>query len=142
MNIVVDASAAMAAVLRSQSTGSALQFLARHRAETLVAPYIFYWEAVNVLVRLRRRGLLSARGHARAVEDIAELDIEVFDAPPVDEVLALGDQAMNMGLRPFDAAYLALAVQLDCPLASRDSALLAVAGRHVRCFDLQGDHLT
>jgi predicted nucleic acid-binding protein len=46
--------------------------------------------------------------------------------------------ARRTGLSLFDAAYLALALDQEWALASRDEALLAVAAKTgLRCFDLR-----
>ena len=50
-------------------------------------------------------------------------------------------EAFQLGLSVFDTAYLRLAIELDCALASRDDRLLIVARRFVPCLDLQGDRI-
>ena len=141
IEIVIDASAALAAVLRSQATGASRQFIVNHSDDRYIAPHIFYWELSNALVRLHRRGLLSLGAYSQAINDLRALEVEVQAPMPDAPVLELGQRALELGIRPFDAAYLLLAIERDCALASRDDQLIVVARRFVPCFDLQGDHL-
>ena len=142
IEIVIDASAALAAVLRSQMTGASRQFIASRGDDRYVAPHIFYWEISNALVRLHRRGLLSRGAYGQAISDVQALDVEVQLPMPDAPILALGQRALDLGIRPFDAAYLFLAIERDCALASRDDQLINVARRFVPCLDLQGEQLT
>jgi predicted nucleic acid-binding protein len=139
--IVIDASAALSFLLPSQVTGAAMQFLANRDSDGFVAPYVFAWEVSNVLVRLRLRGLLTAGAYQQAFDDLAELDISLAGPQPADQIVALGELAAGEGIRLFDAAYLALAIDRRGALASRDDRLLEVARRCVPSFDLRGDRL-
>lgn len=139
--IVVDASAALGWVLTTQQTGAARAFIVQRRADRFIAPHVFPWEIANVLNRFQRRGLLTGDGYDQAIDDLKALEIEVIAPQSVDEVFGLGRRAGPLGLRPFDMAYLALAVARGCNLASRDAGLLGVASRYVDCFDLRGDQL-
>lgn len=137
--IVIDASAALALVLTSQSTGASRSFLAPRDSESFIAPYIFTWEVANVLARLARRGPLRQEALKETRADLRQLEI-AFQAPPDDaETWLIAEKASAFGLRVFGAAYLLLAMERRCALASRDDRLLVVARRFVPCLDLQGD---
>ena len=138
--IVLDASAALAVVLSSQQTGAARALVGR-RSDRFVVPHVFSWEIANVLNRLQRRGLLSGGGYDQAIDELAALEIEAINPVSIDEVFAVGRRAAALGIRPFDMAYLALAVARGCELASRDDRLLNVACKYVGCLDLQEDTL-
>jgi predicted nucleic acid-binding protein len=134
--VVLDASAALAWLLPSQATATAHQLLEQADEYDFIAPDIFLWEVANVLVA-------KARGHSIVVRDaFDQLDgIEIdLDHPLTDgEVRQMTDVATATGLGLFDAAYLALAIERNGVLASRDKLLLSAAvAVGVDVFDLRG----
>ena len=134
--LVLDASAALAWLLPSQATMAADRLLARADEYDFIAPDVFRWEVANVL-------MVKARGHSLAADEaFGQLDaLEiVFDQPLAEgEVRQLVDVAIANGLSLFDAAYLALAIERDAALASRDGPLLAAGiAAGVDVFDLRG----
>jgi predicted nucleic acid-binding protein len=133
--VVLDASAALAWLLPSQATASASRLLEQADDYDFIAPDVFTWEVGNVL-------LMKARGHSIVVGDaFGQLDgIEIaFDHPlTAAEIRQLSDVATIAGISLFDAAYLALAVEQNAGLASRDSLLLnAAAAAGLPVFDLR-----
>jgi predicted nucleic acid-binding protein len=140
--VVIDASAALSFFLPTQSTGAADEFLESRDRNSFIAPYAFVWDVGNVLVRLRLRGLLPLDSYQDVSDVLADLDISIAAATPVGDVAALGELAASEGLRLFDAAYLALAVERGCGLASRDERLLQAARSIVPTYDLLGERLT
>ena len=139
--VVVDASAAAAFILPSQATGAARSFFDGRKPGEFLAPSIFTWEITNVMVRLGLRGVRGAAVE-QAFDTIATLEIAVQSPPSDPQVFEIARHALQVGLSVFDTAYLRLAIERDCALASRDDRLLAVARRFVPCFDLQGERLT
>ncbi|MBX3483447.1 type II toxin-antitoxin system VapC family toxin [Phenylobacterium sp.] len=140
--VVVDASAALAWILRSQSTPASAAFVAGRGERRFVAPYIFHWEVGNVLTGLRRRGVLSDGAHEQAMLDLDALRFEFEEPLTPDHIRLLGPLALAWRLTLFDTAYVALALEREFPLASRDDRLLAAgASAGIRCIDLRGDRL-
>lgn len=134
--IVLDASAALAFLLATQSTTAAETFLNGLDGGGFLAPAIFTWEVTNVLQRHKTRGLRIVE-FEQALIELANLEI-VIEPPILDaEVLALAREAFELELSVFDTAYLKLAIDRDSALASRDARLLTVARRYVRCIDLR-----
>lgn len=135
-SVVLDASAALAWMLRSQATPAATAFLRDGDAWTFEVPAIFSWEVLNVLVTLERRGSLSKTAYEEALAIYRRLDLRANGSTiDMDNLVAL---ARRTGLSLFDTAYLALALDREWALASRDEALLAVAAQvGLRCFDLR-----
>lgn len=133
--LVIDASAAASWIMPSQRTDASIELASRRSEFELVAPYIFCWEMGNLLLRQSRRGLVMEVGR----EVLAGLDVSLHDAPASSHVLSsLLESAQENRLSLFDAAYLALALDLDAPLATRDAGLLkasALAG--APCLDLR-----
>jgi predicted nucleic acid-binding protein len=134
--VVLDASAALAFLLATQSTQAAETFLLGSATRGFLAPAIFTWEVTNVLQHHRTRGLRVAE-FEQALIELANLEI-VIEPPMLDvEVQALAREAFALELSVFDTAYLKLAIDRDAALASRDTRLLTVARRHVPCIDLR-----
>ncbi|MBI1237089.1 MAG: PIN domain-containing protein [Alphaproteobacteria bacterium] len=132
--LVLDASVAAAWLMPSQATKASERLLLRIGELDLIAPHIFVWEVGNLLVRQSRRGLPLP--DARQFLD--DLCIGYVESYPPHAVLNLTDEAAATGLSLFDVAYLALAAELDAPLASRDGALIAAAaGLGLECLDLR-----
>lgn len=133
--VVLDASAALAWLLPSQATATADRLLEQANGYDFVAPDVFTWEVANVL-------MTKARGHSVVVADaFGQLGgIEIAFAEPLtaEEVRQLVDIATVAGVSLFDAAYLALAMERDAGLASRDRLLLAAAtNAGLPVFDLR-----
>lgn len=133
--VVLDASAALAWLLPSQATTAANRLLVQADDYDFIAPDVFLWEVANVV-------MIKACGHSlvvrKAFEQLDEFEI-AFDRPLADgEVRRLVDVATTAGLSLFDAAYLALAIERDAGLASRDGLLLkAATAVGVDVFDLR-----
>lgn len=126
-SVVVDASAALAWMLTSQASAAADAFLLDVEAMNLVAPAIFEWEVRNVLLSLERRGLLSGRDYETALAILKDLDVESQAPLETAELAAFAAFARETRLSLFDASYLALSLELECRLATRDAGLLAAA---------------
>jgi len=136
---VIDASAALAWLLPSQSTAASVAFIETRGGESFIAPHIFCWEVGNVLLSLyRRRGLLSG-AHAEALLRLDALEIDLQPALSGSAIRELDHVARDIGLSLFDAAYLALALEHRCALVSRGERLLSVAkAEDIECIDLCG----
>lgn len=132
--LVLDASAVAAWIMPSQASAASEDLLLRIGDFHLIAPHIFVWEIGNVFVRQSARGLPLAD----ALEFLGELGIGYAEPSPPEAVLNLTEMAAGMRLSLFDTAYLALAADLDAPLASRDGGLIAAAaGLGLECLDLR-----
>lgn len=102
----------------------------------MVAPKIFDWEVRNVLLSLLRRGAVGGETYEEALLFYEQLPIEFSE--PVAELHDLGMLARQSGLSLFDTAYVALALDRDCGLVSRDAAQLRLAtAGGIGCFDLR-----
>lgn len=136
--LIVDASAADAWLLASQTTPSALALLEQLDAWRLAAPYVFHWEMMNLLVRQARRD--PGFDLSEAFERLADFEIEVEPAPDAATIRRLAHLAAANGLSLFDVSYLWLTLAADGTLASRDGTLLdaaRAAGQPV--LDLRSD---
>ena len=89
------------------------------------APWLLQLEFTNVLRTACRRGALPIVQAREIVDAIVVLPIRFDMNPPTPaRLLSL---AMQFDLTSYDAAYLELALRLQVPLATRDSALIEAA---------------
>lgn len=108
------------------------------REGELSAPDILVFEVLAVLRRESLRRTLSDTRATGAVEDLADLPIALFPC------LALRERAwaLRRNFTAADALFIALAEQLNEPLATKDSALAAEVSKHttaaVLALHLQG----
>ncbi len=89
-----------------------------------VVPPIWWYEMRNSLVLNERRGRISFADCIQFLRELNHLQIEVAGLGDGDEVM---DLSRKHGLSVYDAAYLALAIREELPLASLDRPLQAAA---------------
>lgn len=122
MTLVVDASVIVAALVDSGVDGDwALDVLAGH---ALAAPHHMPIEAANILRRASLAGHITPDTAALAHGDLLALRVELFPYAP----LAQRCWQLRENLTTYDAVYVALAEQLDVPLATLDQRLAAATG--------------
>jgi predicted nucleic acid-binding protein len=126
MTFVLDASVALASVLgdeRSAEADAALERLAAGRA---VVPTLWVSEMANGLLAAQRRGRITKRDAALAIDLLDELPIEV-DPESRDAIRRIHGWPTGLGLTVYDATYLELAIATDTPLAPLDDGLRRAA---------------
>lgn len=97
---------------------------ARIVGRTLHAPHLLHCEIANVALKKQRRG----EAHAEAgLADAISMSISLH---PID-ALAVAGLAQRYQLSAYDAAYLWLAADLKCPLATLDGKLGEAALAHL-----------
>ena len=123
---VVDASVAAKWFLPEPDTAKALALRAAHLdGETiLAAPMLLIYEVGNAL---RYHPQVGAANLGEHLEDLLALGI-ALDAPSDESLRAAVEVAYGRGVTLYDAAYLALAERMNCPLVSADGEQLAAAG--------------
>ena len=132
--LVVDASAAISWFVVSQSGQRSTAFEPQLVEYELIAPDVFAWEMANLF---RRFALAGALEFDSAIAVLDELGIAFSRSRSAREIFSLAALALDLGLSLFDAAYLALAVESDAELVSRDRTLLTAARAHaIPCHDL------
>jgi len=124
--IVVDASCVVEVLLR---TSSAEAIESRWRRETtLHAPEIIDLEILQVMRRLVALRELSDDRAALAVDMLERLALRRWSHGALRRRI----WALRRNLTAYDAAYVALAERIGCPLVTRDSRLARSAGHGAR----------
>ena len=96
--------------------------------ENFIAPHLAIVEATNILRRLELAGLLERLEAGSAAADLVDLDIELLPfAPFADRVWEL-----RANITSYDACYVAIAEQLELPLATLDRKLAHAPGPYCR----------
>lgn len=89
-----------------------------------VVPAIWWYEIRNILLVNERRNRISSEDSHQFLSDLSGFEIEVR---PVENSQSTIDLARQQKLSVYDAAYLALAVDLKLPIATLDEALQPAA---------------
>lgn len=121
--IVVDASVLANAVGDDGSDGLDSRRELR-RARDAAVPSLADIEVVSVLRKRWLAGDLTAERFADAVEALANLSLARHSMVP----LLFRTYELRADVTPYDAAYVALAELLDCPLVTNDEALERAPG--------------
>lgn len=119
--LVIDCSVLSAIVFDEPTKSAAEQSVA---GRTLLAPVLLQFEIANVAVKKQRRGDADA-AIAMELAMGTEIDYRRIDAE------ATAQLALRYGLSAYDAAYLWLAADLICPLATFDQRLADAAHAHL-----------
>lgn len=100
----------------AQQVGALLE-----REGELAAPELLVFEVLAVLRRHALRGTMPAERARAALDDLADLSVELYPALP------LRSRAWELrdNLTAADALFVALAEQLDEPFATKDRGLAA-----------------
>lgn len=124
MTIVLDASAALAAVLPDEESAYCEAAVAAGLKEGMVAPALWPYEVQNGLVAALRRKRLDAESLGQALEALRTF------APALRAAEGLGVElsvAHEHAVSAYDAAYLAVAIAIGGRLATTDKRLRAAA---------------
>jgi predicted nucleic acid-binding protein len=115
--IVVDAAALVDALTLAPGTDG---LRARLDGEDLNAPFLLDHEVVSALRGLTLGGHLSAERALDALSDFEDLQLTRWECT---DALRRRMFALRANLSAYDAAYVALAEVLDCPLVTRDARI-------------------
>lgn len=115
--IVVDAAALVDALTVGEDTNGLRSRLA---SEELNAPALLDYEVVSALRGLTLAGRLS---EARATDALTDFDDLPVTRWPFEDALRRRAFQLRHNVSGYDAAYVALAEALDCPLLTRDHRL-------------------
>lgn len=126
--IVLDASAAVDLLLRSQPVADRLRERLQRPGETLHVPHVFDLEVAQAVRRRTLRAEISPARGRRALDRLAELRLTRYGhARLLDRIWELREN-----FTVFDAAYLALAETLRASLVTVDAKLTSPTGSRAR----------
>lgn len=126
MSAVLDASVLVAAISDSGSEGAWAEEIVG--AGGLVAPDLALVEATNILRRLERAGKLGRLEAGAAARDLLMIELELVPFGPFAERV----WELRNNVTSYDAWYVAVAEELDLPLATLDRPLAAAPGPRCR----------
>lgn len=124
--IVVDCAAVVDALTGLGGTEGLRACLA---GEELHAPALLDFEFVSALRGLTRKHAITAARAQDALTDFADLPIRRWQA---EDALRRRAFSLRENLTAYDAAYVALAEALECPLVTRDARLARSSGHSAR----------
>jgi predicted nucleic acid-binding protein len=125
--IVLDASAAVEWFLLTPA-GLRIDQRIANSGESLNCPHLFDLEVAQVFRRLAREGTIPAHRADAAVEDLLRLDIGRYEHFPLLPRI----WRFRHNFSVYDAAYLALAEDLDATLITCDRHLASAPGHRIR----------
>lgn len=123
---VIDASVVCTWVLPDEASPATDSLLEQIELTGAAAPDLLWHEVRNVLMMSRRRNRITFDAVMVGMIKVRNLPIETRIIDGDDTILPL---ANRYNLTAYDAAYLALALELHLPLATLDKQLLAAAAR-------------
>jgi predicted nucleic acid-binding protein len=126
VTLVIDASTVVAALIGQGRDGEWAE--AQLAAGPLAAPHLLAVEVSNVLRRAALAGHLSDDVAALAHTDLLQLQVELIPYAVVSGRV----WELRPTITAYDACYVALAEELDVPLATLDLRLARAAGPRCR----------
>lgn len=127
MAFVLDASIAVGWVVVRQASAYGRRLRQRARSEPYHAPALWRLETANALRSLERRRAIAADAADTAIDILQRMEPVIHEtAMQSADLLRL---ARKFDLSAYDAAYLALALELKMPLACSDGPLRAALVR-------------
>lgn len=124
MPFVLDASVVITWAMRDEDHPVADIAFERIQTDSAIVPAIWWYEVRNSLLVNERRNRIAPEDVAQFLSDLSAFDIEVRPAERSQQTLELARQHR---LSIYDAAYLALALERQIPIATLDEALQRAA---------------
>ncbi len=129
-SVVLDASLALALVLRDEKSGEIERLLEDTERGSVELLTVSHWtlELANGLLQAGRRKRVSASDRVTAFDLLTALPVRIHPGEfPAMTLFGLADRE---GLSIYDTAYLALALEQKAMLATADRALARAARRN------------
>jgi len=128
MNFVVDASFAMAWVLKDEATLETDRILnSLGQGAKAFVPVLWRWEVANALLNVERRKRATQVELGKHLTLLKSLPIEIDEAAVHEAWGATHSLAQQYKITSYDASYLELSIRRGLPLASLDVELQAAA---------------
>ena len=119
--LVVDASVGIKWVIDEPGSDQAVAVVSGRR---LITSSLFWIETANVLATKVRKGELSRASASDAWRDLSDAPLEIIDTGPssIERALTL---AHDLQHPVYDCVYLALAIEMGCPVVTADKRFVA-----------------
>jgi predicted nucleic acid-binding protein len=127
--LVIDSSAALSWCFEDEASSDSDALFEQVRDHGAVVPELWRLEVANVLLQAEKRGRITVADVAMRLELIGELPITTDNETIARAWRQILPLARAEGLTTYDAAYLELAIRRGLPLMTKDTALIAAAGR-------------
>jgi predicted nucleic acid-binding protein len=127
MDMVLDASIAAAWVLEDEQNDLADQVIDSLTSRIAVAPHLWALEIANILLVCERRGRIDAAKRKLMAQALCDLGVIEHPHPQKASLGSIMELAAKHRLSSYDTSYLALAIQLELPLATLDAPLRQAA---------------
>ena len=124
-SLVLDCSSVLAWFFEDERDDDALRLMDVMATAHAHVPALWPYEMANAMLVAERRGRLRADSVRDGMEAMEALDIAVESGKTIERELV--ELARQNSLSVYDAAYLALAIRLKMPLATRDDQLKRAA---------------
>lgn len=138
MKAVVDASVLIRSIIPDQHTDIVRQWLAT--AGELLAPQLVWYEVSSVLRHMEYLQLVDQTVVDRSLEQLLGIPVVVLGRKSHYRIMVHLARKLNVS-RAYDMAYLALAIEEECPLVTLDSRLINNATNHGYTVLHPADHL-
>ncbi len=125
MAFVLDNSVVCGWILENQATNYSAAIARRLEQERAVAPPLIWLETANVLRTACKRQVMIASQAQELLTQLSRLPIEINPSSPEPGLLLA--LALRFELTSYDAAYLELALRMQLPIATQDTALAEAA---------------
>jgi predicted nucleic acid-binding protein len=129
---VVDASVIVDSLLVENCAVALMQLTETH---SLAAPEHIFAEVLSSLRRIERNGAITSVFSENCITLMENSAIESYPLRPLLQDCWL----LRFNITQYDAPYVVLAGELDCPLYTHDSRLAKAAQDHVRVHRLLPD---
>ncbi len=124
MKAVADASLLIRTCIKDQYTGEARKWLAT--VDDLLAPQLLWYEVTSALRRLEYAGFIDRVVMDQSLQALFDLQIRLCGSRVLYRRMIDLARELNTSCT-YDMAYLALALEEDCPLVTMDERLIGNA---------------
>jgi predicted nucleic acid-binding protein len=127
--IVIDASATVALILNEDAAATNEQTFRKLGADEVLVPSHWIAEVGNALIINIRRQRLNRGQFEFVTATLEQMKIRVEPPPTYGEMIGIVEQASNLGLTYYDAAYVEKARAYEASLFTFDEKMRQVATR-------------
>ncbi|HEX5509357.1 MAG TPA: type II toxin-antitoxin system VapC family toxin [Pseudolabrys sp.] len=125
--IVIDASATVALLFDEDTKFPNIDSLSELAEDLLAAPSHWAAEVGNALVSNVRRRRIRHDEISWFMQRVERFGVEMLPPPSISEISLIADQALELGLTFYDAAYIHMALTREASLLTLDEKMRLAA---------------